>query len=91
MAGELQNLLTWHNGEKTYSPFSQEEMSRRQSKMRRHMEDANLDACLFTSYHNICYFSGFMYCRLVDGSRWFDLRECRNNFAGDRWWATLAA
>ena len=62
MAGDLRNLLTWHNGEKTYSPFSQGEMSRRQSKMRRHMEDANLDACLFTSYHNICYFSGFIYC-----------------------------
>jgi creatinase len=26
------------------------------------MEALGVDACLFTSYHNICYFSGFLYC-----------------------------
>ncbi|GIS11250.1 MAG: hypothetical protein CM15mP115_04010 [Alphaproteobacteria bacterium] len=27
------------------------------------MDEAGIDACLFTSYHNICYFSGFLYCK----------------------------
>ena len=40
MVGDLQNLLTWITA-RNHSPFSQGEM-RRQSKMRRHMEDANL-------------------------------------------------
>ena len=62
MTDDLQNLLTWHNGEKVYSPFTDEEMAGRQAAMRAEMERANLDACLFTSYHNICYFSGFLYC-----------------------------
>jgi len=62
MTDELQSLMTWHNGEKSYSPFSNGEMSRRQAAMRRHLTDTDLDACLFTSYHNICYFSGFLYC-----------------------------
>jgi creatinase len=62
MSDDLQNLLTWHNGEKAYSPFSDTEMARRQNAMRKHLAATELDACIFTSYHNICYFSGFMYC-----------------------------
>ncbi len=62
MSDDLQNLLTWHNGEKAYSPFSETEMAERQNAMRTHLATAKLDACVFTSYHNICYFSGFMYC-----------------------------
>lgn len=62
MDDDLQNLLTSHNGEKGYSPFSNMEMARRQDAMRAHLAEAQLDACIFTSYHNICYFSGFMYC-----------------------------
>ena len=62
MAEVMQNILTWHNGEKSFSPFSKSEMSRRQNSMRKHLDIAGLDACLLTSYHNICYFSGFMYC-----------------------------
>ncbi|MGB0551574.1 MAG: M24 family metallopeptidase [Alphaproteobacteria bacterium] len=62
MGDELKNILTWHNGEKAYSPFSDAEMARRQNAMRTHLAAIELDACIFTSYHNICYFSGFMYC-----------------------------
>ncbi|MBO89969.1 MAG: creatininase [Rickettsiales bacterium] len=62
MDDAMQNILTWHNGEKSHSPFSKSEMSRRQNAMRKHLDITGLDACLFTSYHNICYFSGFMYC-----------------------------
>lgn len=55
-------LLTWHNGERAYSPFTTEEMDRRQQALRQHMAEAQLDACLLTSYHNICYYTGFLYC-----------------------------
>jgi len=58
----MDRLVTWHNGEKTLSPFSEAEMASRQHRLREHMTDADLDACILTSYHNICYFSGFMYC-----------------------------
>jgi len=55
-------LLTWHNGERAYSPFTDSEMDRRQDGLRQHMAEAGLDACLLTSYHNICYYTGFLYC-----------------------------
>ena len=62
-ADELIHVTRWHNGEKTYSPFSDGEMARRRDAMQARMDEAGIDACLFTSYHNICYFSGFLYCK----------------------------
>ena len=62
MNTDLKNILTLHNGEKSYSPFSAAEMTQRQEKMRKFMDAHDISACLFTSYHNICYFSGFLYC-----------------------------
>ncbi len=59
---DMDRLVTWHNGDKTLGPFSTAEMESRQQKLRTHMGENDLDACLLTSYHNICYFSGFMYC-----------------------------
>jgi creatinase len=59
---DMARLLTWHNGEKSWRPFSDGEMNRRQSALRRHMSEHHIDASLLTSYHNICYFSGFLYC-----------------------------
>jgi creatinase len=38
-------------------------MARRRDAMQARMDAAGIDACLFTSYHNICYFSGFLYCK----------------------------
>ena len=38
-------------------------MTRRQDMIRQHMETAGLDACVFTSYHNVFYFSDFLYCK----------------------------
>lgn len=58
----MDRLVTWHNGEKTPGPFSVDEMEQRQQRLRFHMETQDIDACVLTSYHNICYFSGFMYC-----------------------------
>ena len=62
-ADELIHVTRWHNGEKTFSPFSDGEMARRRDSMQALMDEAGIDACLFTSYHNICYFSGFLYCK----------------------------
>ncbi len=31
--------------------------------LRVHMETAGLDACVFMSYHNVFYFSDFLYCK----------------------------
>lgn len=61
-ASDLQHVMKWHNGEKEWSPFSDQEMARRQNDLRRHMETNQIDAALLTSYHGICYYSGFLYC-----------------------------
>ena len=60
---DMARLVQWHNGEPQPGPFSPGEMDRRQAALRAHMADHDLDAVLLTSYHNICYFSGFLYCR----------------------------
>ena len=51
------------NGDKVQPTFSKQELSNRLAKLRQHMSEANLDAVLLTSYHNINYFSDFVYCR----------------------------
>ena len=50
------------NGEKVVPTFSATEMERRLTAIRQHMAQADVDAALFTSYHNICYYSDFLYC-----------------------------
>ena len=59
---DMVHVTKWHFGEKAGSPFSEAEMARRQDTIRAHMEGAGIDAALFTSYHNICYYSGWLYC-----------------------------
>ena len=61
-AGDMLHVVKWHNGEKEWSPFSTGEMDRRQNAMRVWMAQNDVDAALFTSYHGICYYSGFLYC-----------------------------
>lgn len=51
------------NGDKVQPTFSKQELENRLAKLRAHMSAANLDAVLLTSYHNINYFSDFVYCR----------------------------
>jgi len=41
--------------------FSETEMDRRLQALRDDMGNAGIDAVLFTSYHNVCYYSGFLY------------------------------
>jgi creatinase len=62
MTDDMLHVMKWHNGEKEFSPFSAEEMARRQSDLRGWMAKNNVDAALFTSYHCINYYSGWLYC-----------------------------
>ena len=50
------------NGERTVLPFTDGEYSTRLNNLRRLMEENRLDAVLFTSIHNVAYYSGFLYC-----------------------------
>jgi creatinase len=51
-----------YNGKRVKPTFSAGEMQRRQDLIRGWMAKSNVDACLFTSYHNINYLSDFLYC-----------------------------
>lgn len=62
MANNRERVQNCHNGEKEYSPFSDKEMTRRQSALRAWMGENHVDACLLTSWHCINYYSGFLYC-----------------------------
>ena len=58
----MEQLKTIHNGERVRPTFSASEMNRRLGALRAHMAERQIDACLFTSIHNIHYFSDFLYC-----------------------------
>ncbi|PWL18442.1 creatininase [Falsochrobactrum shanghaiense] len=62
MTDDMLHVMKWHNGEKDFSPFSDAEMSRRQNDVREWMAKNDVDAALFTSYHCINYYSGWLYC-----------------------------
>ena len=53
--------LTIDNGAPPPPTFSEREMNRRLQSVRAHMETHQIDAALFTSMHNINYFSDFIY------------------------------
>ena len=50
------------NGEKETLPFAYAEYEMRLAALRTMMADADIPALLFTSMHNIAYYSGFLYC-----------------------------
>ncbi|MDE0281804.1 MAG: M24 family metallopeptidase [Gammaproteobacteria bacterium] len=54
--------INFENGVKDKPTFSVGEMDHRVAKLRAHMEEASLDAVLFTSIHNINYYADFVYC-----------------------------
>ena len=56
------DYFTLHNGEKARLPFSNGEYANRLSKLRALMEERSIEAVVFTSMHNIAYYSGFLYC-----------------------------
>ena len=58
----LPPLVDCRQGEKNLL-FSSEEMENRLGKLRKHMAENNLDACIMTSYHNIAYYGEFLFCQ----------------------------
>ena len=59
---ERPRLVDCRQGEKVVPTFSKEEMQNRVDKLRALMKDQKLEACVFTSIHNVNYFSDFLYC-----------------------------
>lgn len=51
----------FHQGEKSL-PFAASEYDARLAKLRTEMSAQGIEACVFTSMHNIAYYSGFLYC-----------------------------
>ena len=62
MTDDMLHVMEWHNGDKAFSPFSDAEMTRRQDDVRGWMAQNDVDAALFTSFHCINYYSGWLYC-----------------------------
>jgi creatinase len=58
---ELERLKIIKNGQKEQLTFSDEEMERRLASLRKIMADAGADVALLTSYHNVKYYSDFLY------------------------------
>ncbi|WP_067725830.1 M24 family metallopeptidase [Oceanobacillus damuensis] len=58
---DLERIKIIENGEKVKSTFSKQEMANRNNILRQNMAEQGIDAVLFTSYHNINYYSDFLY------------------------------
>jgi creatinase len=59
---ERPQVIQIRNGEPVDRMFSDAELERRLSGLRRLMASLDVDATLFTSIHNINYFADFLYC-----------------------------
>ncbi|TWF93918.1 aminopeptidase P family protein [Saccharopolyspora dendranthemae] len=57
----MERLKNIHNGQRVAPTFSAAEMQRRVDALREHMAGNGVDAVVFTSYHNINYYSDFLY------------------------------
>lgn len=55
-------FFTREDGGKAKLPFSKSEYERRLSTLRKSMAERDVEVVLFTSMHNIAYYSGFLYC-----------------------------
>ena len=60
---QMPQTLSIANGDKVQPTFSKQELSARLAKLRRYMAQNDIQAVVFTSYHNINYYSDFVYCR----------------------------
>ena len=54
-------FYSFHQGDRVL-PFDAAEYDFRLAKLRASMAAAEVEACVFTSMHNIAYYSGFLYC-----------------------------
>ena len=59
---DLPDTKSIPNGDRVRGTFSEEEMDARLSVLRELMGRQGLDAVLFTSIHNVNYYSDFLYC-----------------------------
>ncbi|MEM8749040.1 MAG: aminopeptidase P family protein [Pseudomonadota bacterium] len=62
MPNSRPDYFVCRNGEKGSLPFSSSEYERRLRGLRAIMNTQDVPAVLFTSMHNIAYYSGFLYC-----------------------------
>ncbi|MCE8034938.1 M24 family metallopeptidase [Billgrantia tianxiuensis] len=60
---KLPSLIEIPNGDKVVPTFSDAEMHGRLKRLREYMAANDVDAVVLTSYHNINYFSDFVYCK----------------------------
>jgi creatinase len=58
----MPNLINIDNGERVRHSFSDGEYANRIAKLRAMMASKSVDTVVFTSYHNINYYSDFLYC-----------------------------
>ena len=58
----LPSLIEIKNGQKVQPTFSHQEYANRHEKLREYLDNHSIVAALFTSIHNINYYSDFMYC-----------------------------
>ncbi|MBK0326316.1 aminopeptidase P family protein [Rhodobacteraceae bacterium F11138] len=56
------DMYRFHNGEKAALPFAVSEYEDRIAELRERMQATGVSAAVFTSMHNIAYYSGFLYC-----------------------------
>jgi len=56
------NYFQFHNGDKATLPFSDNEYQTRLSGLRNHMQSEGIDVVVFSSMHNVAYYTGFLYC-----------------------------
>jgi len=56
------NFHRFHNGSKAALPFGDAEYDTRLAGLRKILRDKGVNAAVFTSMHNIAYYSGFLYC-----------------------------
>ena len=54
-------IYRFHQGDRTL-PFQKSEYEDRLTLLRASMVALGIDACVFTSMHNVAYYSGFLYC-----------------------------
>ncbi|XP_077985789.1 creatinase-like [Glandiceps talaboti] len=59
---DMPRVVELKNGTKVKGTFSEKEMERRVNCLRKYMEDNRIEASVLTSYHNINYYSDFLYC-----------------------------
>ncbi|MEM7300179.1 MAG: aminopeptidase P family protein [Pseudomonadota bacterium] len=56
------SFFSRRNGSRAPLPFSDDEYENRLAALRSLMERRDVEAVLFTSMHNVAYYSGFLYC-----------------------------